>query len=201
MSSAGGVDLSDAPLTIEAGMEGVSMTFLRNSAWITRTEVAADADFSVPLHYHETHDEIFRVIEGRIEYTFGVSGANLKGSPNAHLSSKYEKKVFTPEDGEIVIPRGTIHGIRGIGELCIFEEKTDPMDEEKELFFRNIFAAGGMSANVFAVFQVFYYGDTIPVLPTGLRWMERSLVTFLGYHVAPKLGFKLKYDNSKAKTL
>jgi len=39
-----------------------------------------------------------------------------------------ETKLSSPEDGEIKIPRGVVHSLRGFhDEETIFEEGTDPM--------------------------------------------------------------------------
>jgi mannose-6-phosphate isomerase-like protein (cupin superfamily) len=65
----------------------------------------------VPLHWHETHDEIFRVLKGEIEVTVGSS-----------------VKLYRPEDGEVRIPKGIPHSLKTYpGVECIVEERTDPM--------------------------------------------------------------------------
>jgi len=71
---------------------------------------ADDIAFSVPPHWHDTHDEIHHVIKGRMEVTLGS-----------------ETKIYTPEDGEIFIPRGVVHSIRAFKEDAIIEERTQPM--------------------------------------------------------------------------
>ena len=72
-----------------------------------------DALFA-PLHWHETHDELFRVIKGRMEVMIGSN-----------------TRIYVPEDGEIRIPKGVAHSSRCfIGEETIIEERTDPMVSE-----------------------------------------------------------------------
>jgi len=68
----------------------------------------------VPPHWHETHDELFRVIKGRMEATIGSN-----------------TRIYVPEDGEILIPRRVVHSLRCfIGEEAIIEERTEPMVSE-----------------------------------------------------------------------
>lgn len=65
----------------------------------------------VPLHWHELHDELFRVLKGRIEVRIGN-----------------ETRIYVPEDGEVRIPKRTLHSLKFFsGEECIFEERTEPM--------------------------------------------------------------------------
>ena len=65
----------------------------------------------MPAHWHEEHDELFRVLEGRLQVRLGA-----------------ETKFYTAADGEIRIPTGVVHSLRVVkGEECIFEERTEPM--------------------------------------------------------------------------
>ena len=74
-------------------------------------EKDVEEEFNVPAHWHERHDEIFHILEGRVEVRIGK-----------------EKRFYTPEDGEITIPRGVEHSLRVVkGEECILEEGTVPM--------------------------------------------------------------------------
>ena len=74
-------------------------------------EKDVEEEFNVPAHWHERHDEIFHILEGRVEVRIGN-----------------EKRFYTPEDGEITIPRGVEHSLRVVkGEECILEEGTVPM--------------------------------------------------------------------------
>jgi mannose-6-phosphate isomerase-like protein (cupin superfamily) len=65
----------------------------------------------VPPHWHETHDEIFIVRKGQMEVTIGSTVT-----------------LYGPEDGEVRIPKGTVHSLKTYeGVECIIEERTDPM--------------------------------------------------------------------------
>ncbi|KAJ8508510.1 hypothetical protein ONZ45_g7405 [Pleurotus djamor] len=190
------VDLWKEPDTIDIG-KGMTMTFLRNSEYLTRIVFTADHEgLSVPMHYHELHDEGFRVVKGRVQYTLGEAGAKFKAFSLLRATTRW----YGPEDGEINIPKGTAHALFiPPGEEVIIEEKTDPMDEEKEVFFRNVFGIGGLNANPFAVMQIFYFGDGYPVLPGGPRFLEKGLVTLLGRYIAPLLGHKPLFDINNLK--
>ncbi|THV05734.1 hypothetical protein K435DRAFT_712399 [Dendrothele bispora CBS 962.96] len=175
------VNVEDLPESISV-LRGVTMTFLRNEPYISRVEIAADADqFFVPKHWHETHDEIMRVVKGKLDIMLGSTW-----------------KTYTPEDGEVVIKKGVVHSLRAArGEETVFHERTSPMDGEKEMFFRNIFSVGGMDAKVLAVMQVFYHGDTVPVFPIHIPWMEKLFTTIFGYYIAPFFGHRLPYAHLK----
>ncbi|EGN96366.1 hypothetical protein SERLA73DRAFT_186091 [Serpula lacrymans var. lacrymans S7.3] len=161
--------------------EGHTMTFLRNEPFLTRVHVAADAEaFAVPPHWHETHAEIFRVIKGQVEYTIG----NVT-------------KVYTPSDGEVLVPRKKTHAFTTFkGVETIFEERTTPKDDDKELFFRNAFA-DGFPKNPFNVFPAFYHGDAFFALPGDFRWLEKFLLFIFGGIIGPLLGYRTKYDSLK----
>ncbi|KAF5384102.1 hypothetical protein D9615_003342 [Tricholomella constricta] len=147
------------PETIVFG-KGLSMTFLRNEPYIVRNETSADPDADalyVPPHWHETHDEIIRVVKGKMEILLGSS-----------------LRVYTPEDGDVVIPKGVVHSLRTFkGIECIFYERTDPMDEEKEIFFRNLLKTGSLPTNIFDAMLTCYYGDTLPGFPGHFIWIEK----------------------------
>ncbi|KAL0946219.1 hypothetical protein HGRIS_012478 [Hohenbuehelia grisea] len=195
MSITASLDLQNEPDTISLG-KGINMTFLRGSPYLTRTVITGEETLKVPLHWHLTHSEIHRVTKGRIKYTIGEPGARLPGS---NKGSQTHTRILGPDDGELVVPPGTIHGLETFpGEESEVYESTDPMDEEKEVFFRNFVAAGGVNASPFALFQTFYWGDGYPVTPGGRR-IEKFILTCFGYYLAPILGYKLKYDISKLK--
>lgn len=92
-------------------------TFLRNDKYITRMTISGEpgADpFDVPSHWHETHDEYMLVVEGKLEITLGSTA-----------------RIYTPDDGEVHIPKGTSHSLKGIkGVSTVVQERTDPMVRE-----------------------------------------------------------------------
>jgi len=157
------------------------MSFLRNEPYLTRMHISVtDKEIpSVPLHWHELHDELFRVLKGRIEVRIGN-----------------ETRIYVPEDGEVRIPKRTLHSLKFFsGEECIFEERTEPMDEEKEMFFRNLnhMMEGKEGRNLFQLALIFYHGDLRPAFPWHFPWLEKAFVIILGGYLAPLLGYKLKY--------
>ncbi|KIJ69416.1 hypothetical protein HYDPIDRAFT_164960 [Hydnomerulius pinastri MD-312] len=167
--------------TISMG-KGLSMTFLRNEPWISRVRITADADqLKVPPHWHETHDEIFQVVQGKMKYM--IDGVT---------------KIYTPVDGVIRVPKGVIHSLESIrGVETVFEEKTTPMDDEKELFFRNLFAPGVKLNNLLHIFPTFYYGDAIPSLPGGFKWLDKLFAMILGGWLCPLLGYGRTWTSLK----
>jgi len=166
------------------------MTFLRNEPFLTRMHISAnDKEIpAVPLHWHELHDELFRVLKGRLQVRIGN-----------------ETRIYVPEDGEVRIPKLTLHSLKFFsGEECIFEERTEPMDEEKEMFFRNLNhmmeGKEGLEKSLFQAALIFYHGDLRPAFPWHSPWLEKTFVIIVGGYLAPLLGYKLKY-NVKAKSL
>ncbi|KAK1216636.1 hypothetical protein PQX77_020756 [Marasmius sp. AFHP31] len=120
-----------------------------------------------------------RVVEGQLRITLGSTS-----------------KVYTPADGEILIPRMTLHSLKSVeGVPTVVMERTVPKDDEKELFFRNVFAAGGLSGSVLPAMQAMYHGDTYPALPFHIPWVEKAFAALLGYYIAPLLGYQLKYTS------
>ncbi|KAJ8515138.1 hypothetical protein ONZ45_g7404 [Pleurotus djamor] len=164
------VDLRNEPDTVTLA-EGIEMTFLRDSDFLTRVVSSPDhPGIEVPLHYHETHDEVFRVIQGRVRYTIGVPGAKFRAISFLKATTRW----YTPDDGEIFIPKGTAHSVYvPPGQVSIVEENALPMDDGKEVFFRNLCHIGLMGSAP-AVMQAFYYGDCYPVLPGGIRILEKA---------------------------
>ncbi|KAF8804360.1 hypothetical protein BYT27DRAFT_7030457, partial [Phlegmacium glaucopus] len=171
------------PDTIGLG-NGSKMTFLRNEPYLTRVHISATADKAslfVPLHWHEMHDEIFRVLKGRMEVRIGN-----------------ETRIYFPDDGEVRIPKGVLHSLRFFpGEECLFEEKTEPMDEEKEMFFRNMMGTMGddgvPTKDILQVALIAYHGDLRPVFLWHFPWFETAFVSIFGGYIAPLFGYKLKY--------
>ncbi|KAF8893017.1 hypothetical protein BD779DRAFT_1468060 [Infundibulicybe gibba] len=170
------------PETIPLG-KGIAMTFLRNQSYLTRVEIGGGPDddvLVVPLHWHETHDEYIHILEGQLEITLG-----------SHV------KTYDHHDGPICIRKGVVHGLRSArGVRCVVEERTEPMDEQKEILFRNLMGSG-KQANVFEAMQIFYHGDGRPVFPIHIPWLERMFVTVVGNFLAPMLGYKRKIESLK----
>ncbi|KAF5379639.1 hypothetical protein D9757_009183 [Collybiopsis confluens] len=162
---------------------GVTLTF-KPQERIARVIGAQDDDiFLVPLHWHENHDELITVLEGKIKVTLGQ-----------------EVKICTPESGTVFIPRGTPHALESFkGIPAVVIESTNPSDfDTKELFFRNLFALpGGMDGSLIPIMQVFYHGDGYPAFPLHWKWLEKSFVTVLGGFIAPLLGYRIKYNSMK----
>jgi len=164
--------------TINYG-NGITMTFLRDSEWVVRNHISGGEELNVPAHWHEAHDEYFRILKGKLKVLMGKTW-----------------KEYTPEDGEIKIPRGVVHSLRSItGVEVICEERTDPADGEKELFFRNLLAKGSLPTNLFDAMLTFYHGDCIPAFPGHVMWFERAFVTIIGGYIAPALGYKRSYES------
>ncbi|KAJ4475688.1 hypothetical protein J3R30DRAFT_3294175, partial [Lentinula aciculospora] len=157
---------------------------------LVRIKGGADDDIlQVPTHWHEFHDEIITVLEGKLKVTVGG-----------------KVKVCTSESGDAFIPRGVLHALESLrGVPCVFNEKTNPTDfsDTKELFFRNIFAfLGGPTSKIalLPVMQVCYHGDNYFAFPIHVAWLEKAFVTVLGGYVAPLLGHRLRYESLKKES-
>jgi len=174
---------SDYPDSISFG-KGITLTF---EGHLRRVDVRADEDddvFIVPSHWHQDHDEVMRVLEGKIKMTLGN-----------------QVTICTPETGDVFIPRGVPHSFESFkGVPCVATERTEPLEfDKKELFFRNMGAIPGGIAKggLVQMMQIFYHGDGFPVFPVHVAWLEKAFVTILGGYVAPLLGYRVKYENLK----
>lgn len=126
----------------------------------------------VPSHWHRYHDEHMQVVYGRVEFT--CDGKTT---------------VRGPEDGELVIPRLHVHGLRFLkGEAAMFTEKTNPTGTFKREFFEDLLETGDM--NVLKVWRAFYYGDTFIALPGGFKIMDQVVTLSLGWLSAVVFGRK-----------
>ncbi|KAF9470957.1 hypothetical protein BDN70DRAFT_617324 [Pholiota conissans] len=172
------------PETIEVG-NGLTMTFRSSPTLVVLHATGAPGAerFVVPPHWHPNHGEYHRVLKGRLAITRG--GVT---------------QVVTPDDGELYTPAGVVHSMEGFeGEELILEERTDPVDPDKETLFRNMFPDGKVEANPLKVMQMFYqHGDSYPALPGGVHFLEKALVYVLGGCLAPALGYRPKFKNLKS---
>ncbi|KAF9474291.1 hypothetical protein BDN70DRAFT_884995 [Pholiota conissans] len=170
------------PETIEIG-KGMTMTFLSSPTQVLFHATPGCERLIVPPHWHPKHGEYHRVVKGRVSITRG--GVT---------------QIATPEDGELYTPAGVVHSLEGFeGEELIIEERTDPVDPDKETLFRNMFSNGKAEANPLKMMQLFYqHGDSYPALPGGIHALEKALVFVLGGCIAPALGYQPKYKYSKS---
>ncbi|KAJ3930984.1 MAG: hypothetical protein NXY57DRAFT_941232 [Lentinula lateritia] len=169
----------DYPDTVRVQNED-TMTFEPQLRIIKIRGLPDDKILKVPIHWHENHDEIITVLEGKLKVI--LSGEII---------------ICTPESGEALVPRGAPHSLESFkGVPCVFTERTNPKDfDTKELFFRNFFdlPGGPDSAGLLSIMQVFYHGDMYPVFPIHLGWLEKAFVIILGGYIAPLVGYQLKY--------
>ncbi|KIK51410.1 hypothetical protein GYMLUDRAFT_234117 [Collybiopsis luxurians FD-317 M1] len=164
--------------------KGITLT-LEPQLRVVKVRGGEDDDiFVVPPHWHESHDELITVLEGKLKVTIGS-----------------EVKVCTPESGTAFVPRGISHSLEGYkGVPSVFTERTNPTNfDTKELFFRNLLAIpGGLeSGSLVPAMQVFYHGDGYPVFPIHWMWLEKAFVVIIGGYIAPLLGYRLKYESLK----
>lgn len=76
-----------------------------------------DEVFVVPPHWHDQHDEIMKIWEGKLKVTLGS-----------------EVMICTPETGDIFIPRGVPHSLESLkGEPVVFTERTNPSVSPSQL--------------------------------------------------------------------
>jgi hypothetical protein len=78
------------------------------------------------LHWHETHDEYLKVVKGRIRVRLGDSWSTIAATEDDQPEVKVDRYVWhewkrAEPDGEVIVI-----------------ERTDPVDEDKALFFWNL---------------------------------------------------------------
>ncbi|KAJ4350088.1 uncharacterized protein N0V89_008709 [Didymosphaeria variabile] len=160
---------------------------------ITRAIVPQGSKFQVGAHWHEEYDEYMRVIQGRLKLRLGKTW-----------------KVYTPEDGEILIAKDVIHdlcradkdakpGEDDEGDMII-EERSDPVDGSKELFFRHAFstvtdkAVFGWKLPLQQLLVLMYSDTYIETLPGPAGWYATHGLYAVLNPLARLLGLKPFYD-------
>jgi hypothetical protein len=115
--------------------------------------------FDTGLHFHIDKAEALRVEKGAIGVQLGK-----------------EKLILTPESGELVIPRWTVHGWwfhvdpdHPTNDEAIVWERTIPASREKEAFFRVIFSymgdlPKGKIPSLLQMCCIFNRWDNFPIL-------------------------------------
>jgi mannose-6-phosphate isomerase-like protein (cupin superfamily) len=164
-----------------------------------RITVSPGSQWSSGLHWHETHTEYLRVIRGRARVRLGDV-----------------TKIVSPLDGEVEVGRYVWHqweradvggGAKGmdedddevdagngeVAEELVVEERTEPEDGEKAIFFWNlngvILSAGskrpgwripprlwGLGLDIYvtlSLFVIFGQLDNVPVFLDVRWWLER----------------------------
>lgn len=104
-----------------------------NMAYNSQTiSIDADAEMTVPYHFHFVSDEYLAVTHGVVEMT---------------VNGKTQKR--TPEMGELYIPKRVRHAIRKPkGVAGGWTARTLPNLPEKARFFRSFAASGPVSTEI-----------------------------------------------------
>ncbi|KAM7216781.1 hypothetical protein V8F06_007891 [Rhypophila decipiens] len=149
---------------------------------------------STGLHWHETHTEHLRIVQGCALVTVGDHTA-----------------TFTKDDGVITIPRLVLHEVRRADNVeqgrawkdtdLVMREWTDPADGDKVIFFRNIMSLikdekktllGKISTGL-SIVVVAQAHDNYPVIwkgPTVLgKGFQQTVRRYLTFSVMAVVGF------------
>ena len=84
------------PGTVHDPVSRVSYAFTPQGENLT-VETWMEPGGGLPPHEHPRQEEVWYVIDGRVEFRLGK-----------------EKRVIGPEDGEMVVPRNTVHGVKAV---------------------------------------------------------------------------------------
>jgi hypothetical protein len=154
---------------------------------------------STGLHWHETHTELLRVVQG-------VGCLERNGQP----------QIITKADGALVIDKGVRHAYwradrdfrsakdggkggmlehvdeRKLKEDFVLVESTDPVDRDKEIFFRHILSlleekGDGVLPALWVLwyfFVVMYGHDNYPVFVNWTSWFGQGIGRILEWVVA-----------------
>jgi quercetin dioxygenase-like cupin family protein len=162
------------------------------------------------LHWHETHTEYLQIIQGAAKVT-------LNGTTS----------TYTAEDGIIVVPCYARHEWHRADAAhpqsttdLIVKEWTDPIDGQKEIFFRNLNSAildanaAGLLNEIWLtlqLFMIFAVLDTYPVFwsgPKSLRlgarvveWVVTHAVLRLALVLGGLLGLRAVWDEYTPESL
>ncbi|KAJ5585190.1 uncharacterized protein N7459_004990 [Penicillium hispanicum] len=163
------------------------------SSPVVTISIPPNSSWTSGPHWHETHTEYLRVIQG-----------------TAKVALSGHTRIVRPSDGIIVIPKFAVHewsrvDPAGSGgevfdaeETLVVEEWTDPTDGLKNVFFRNLNGVildetqGGKSPPrsewwlTLQLWVIFHGLDNWPVVvdgPLWLRWIITHLILRLGVFV------------------
>lgn len=185
---------STLTVTIPSGKLKFSFPNSQKEEGITIT-IPPRSQFTTGLHWHETHTEYIRILKGRAYVTVGDNS-----------------KICDPGDGDIKVPKSTLHEYMRAdaklpadqgddGDVEIFEW-TEPADGLKEVFFRNgvsAFLVRREKVSLGLVLQVVLIMSAMDNYPLLLpRWAGGwYLIHGLFYALAPLariLGMKSWYE-------
>jgi uncharacterized RmlC-like cupin family protein len=136
-----------------------SVTYDLSESSQTTITLPRGSTWTSGLHWHETHDESLRVIQGSIRVRLGQQTITLAAGQEAKVP-KFVRHEWWRADALV-------------GEDVIVEESTDPADEEKHLFFWNLngvilgSATSGFLSELLItlrLFMIFHALDNWPVL-------------------------------------
>lgn len=151
------------PLTITRPPPS-AVTYDLHKPNITTITLPTFSTWSSGLHWHETHTEYLRVVKGYIRVRLGA-----------------QTHILGPTSPEVRVDRGVWHEWRRAekgGEDVVVEERTDPADGEKAIFFWNlngvILEAQKMGGDP---------GKVLRVFPARLRSLVLDWWTTLGLFV------------------
>lgn len=128
-----------------------------------------DSDLlNVLEHWHQNHDEIMEVLEGRMKFL--IDGNSV---------------IVSAGDPPLIIPKGHVHGFMAFkGERVTIKESTRPSGDFKALFFQDMFQLSTMPSFPLAL-RVFSDWDTYISLPGGFKLLEYWFITIAGFIARP----------------
>lgn len=109
-------------------------------------------------HWHKNHDEYMEILEGEIEFVLDGNAVLLKAG-----------------DSPLHIPKLHVHSFKFIkGIKTTFTEKTDPVGDFKEAFFKGVMGTADGKPNLLSVMRSFYEGDCFISLPGGFKAVDEN---------------------------
>ncbi|KAF2789390.1 hypothetical protein K505DRAFT_284477 [Melanomma pulvis-pyrius CBS 109.77] len=155
--------------------------------------IPAGSKWHAGAHWHEDYDEYMRVARGRAKIRLGS-----------------EYKIFTPEDGDILIPKLMVHDVmradvdakkgEGDDEELWIEERSEPVDGSKELFFRHMFSimadkeVFGWKMPLQLLLTMMYTDGYLVIVPGPAHWYVTHSLWAVVKFAALSLGLKPFYD-------
>ncbi|KAF2634398.1 hypothetical protein P280DRAFT_413853 [Massarina eburnea CBS 473.64] len=159
---------------------------------ISTVTIPPGSIFHPGAHWHEEYDEYLSVVKGRLRILLGKTW-----------------RVYTPEDGEVHVKRGVVHDLMRADivdeekdeEDVVVQERSDPSDGSKDLFFRHLFAITSIDKDRFGwkvplqVLFTFAYTDTyMSLVPGPAGWYVTHALWSVVKGVAPWLGLRPLYE-------
>jgi hypothetical protein len=191
----------------------------RNPLKATKITLPPGSPWTSGLHWHETHTEYLQIIQGVARITLNGTTENYTAADSIIVVPRFARHEWQRADA-VQPHRGRTGSDSQPAIDLIVREWTDPVDCQKEIFFRNLnsvildaTAAGPLSEFwlTLQLFMIFAVLDNYPMLYSGPRslpflapafeWVFTHAALFLATLVGRVFAMRAVYDEYTPRSL